>query len=354
MYGDITVQEAIKLPTAIFIDLRSPHEYGQGSIPGSVNIPLFNDQEREIIGLQYKEDRHHARMTGLNLVSPKLPEIMEKIIRLGYNRIPVVYCWRGGLRSKSVYNLLETVGIPAYRLPGGYKAYRRFILDQLTAYELKKPLFVLNGLTGTGKTEILRLLMARDCPGIDLEDLARHRGSLFGHIGFREKRCQKDFDALLWNRLEELQSAPYLLLEGEGKRIGSVYLPAFLFQSIQEGAHILLTAPLEKRVERLLKEYTPSIQDEIEEIEGAIQSLKKYLGAKTVAHFLLLLEQENYPELIRLLCERYYDRLYSESQPEKTGGFALAVDSSNPEKAAAEIMQFVQQALATQNIQPRA
>ena len=350
MYGDLTVQEAINLPSAVFIDLRSPREHAQGSIPGAVNIPLFSDSERETIGLRYKEDRHAARMTGLSLVTPKLPEIMEKIYRLGSHKIPVLYCWRGGLRSKSINNLLETLGIPAYRLPGGYKAYRRFILDQLAAYELQKPLFVLNGLTGTGKTEILRLLLARGCPGIDLENLACHRGSLFGHLGFQKKRGQKDFDALLWNCLGELQNAPYLLLEGEGKRIGPVYLPAFLFEAMQEGAHILLTAPLAKRVERLLQEYTPSIQDESEQIEGAIQSLKKYLGTKTVAHFLLLLKEKNYAELVSLLCRLYYDRLYSESKPEQTD-FVLTVDSSNPEKAANEIQDFVRQELTKPNIQ---
>ncbi len=346
MYGEITVQEAIRLPAAVFIDLRSPREYRQGSIPGAINIPLFDDQEREIIGLQYQKDRDHARLTGINLASSKLPAIMEKISALGYNRIPVVYCWRGGLRSKSIYNLLATLGIPAYRLPGGYKAYRRFILDRLRAYELKKPLYVLNGLTGTGKTEVLRLLLARGCPGIDLEALACHRGSFFGHIGFREKRSQKDFDALLWNRLEALQAAPYLFLEGEGKRIGNVYLPAFLFGALQEGRHILLTAPLENRVERLLQEYTPSLPAENEEIEGALQSLQKYLGAKTVAHLLRLLKQARYRELIRLLCVKYYDRLYSESKPEETD-FALTVDSSNPAQAAAEIINFVRQEEAT-------
>mgnify|MGYP000891463869 FL=1 len=345
MYGEITVQEAIRLPAAVFIDLRSPGEYGQGAIPGAINVPLFDDQEREIIGLQYKKNKHHARLVGLNLVSPKLPAIVEKIYGLGYNRIPVVYCWRGGLRSKNVYNLLETLGVPAYRLPGGYKAYRRFILDRLLSYKLKKPLYVLNGLTGTGKTAVLRLLLAQGCPGIDLEALACHRGSFFGHIGFREKRCQKDFDALLWNHLEELQAAPYLFLEGEGKRIGNVYLPTFLFQALQGGKHILLTASLENRVERLLQEYTPSLPAENGEIKEALQSLQKYLGAKTVTHLLLLLKQANYQELIRLLCEKYYDRLYSESKPEETD-FALTVDSSNPEQAAAEIKKFVRQEIA--------
>ncbi len=345
MYGELTVPEAINLPFAVFVDLRSPVEYARGSIPGALNIPLFSDSERETIGLHYKKDRQGARLTGLNFIASRLPEIMDKIYSLGAHKIPVLYCWRGGLRSKSFYNLLAASGIPAYRLPGGYKAYRRYILDQLAVYELQKPLFVLNGLTGTGKTKILHLLLTRGCPGIDLEKLACHRGSLFGHLGFKHKRGQKDFDAHLWSCLHQHRNAPYLLFEGEGKRIGPVYLPPFLFKAMQKGTHILLTAPLAKRVERLLQEYTPSsLQDESEQIEGAIQSLKKYLGTKTVDYFLSLLKQKNYAELVSSLCQLYYDRLYSESKPEQTN-FVLTVDSSNLQKATDIIQDYVQQKL---------
>lgn len=350
MYGDLTVEEALGLPAAIFIDLRSPSEYARGSIPEAINIPLFSDQERHAIGLTYKKNRRAAHATGLGFVTPKLPEIMEKLDRLRAHKIPVLYCWRGGVRSKSFYNFLAEQGIPAYRLPGGYKAYRRFVLDRLAAYKLQKPLFILNGLTGTGKTEILRLLLDRGCPGIDLEDLACHRGSFFGHLGFQQKRGQRDFDALLWNCLKEFENAPYLLLEGEGRRIGPVYLPAFLFTAMQEGAHILMTAPLDKRVQRLLREYTPATLKEKEQVGEAIQSLKRYLGTKNVAYLLSLLKEENYAELVSSLCSRYYDRLYSESKPGKTG-FVLTVDSSNPEKAADEIQIFVQQELNKARLQ---
>ncbi|RJX29590.1 MAG: tRNA 2-selenouridine(34) synthase MnmH [Dethiobacter sp.] len=340
MSGKIPVKEALELPGAVFIDVRSPYEYRQGSIPGSLNIPLFNDEEREIIGIAYKENEQQARFKGLSFATPKLPDIIKKIKKLSHNKTPVLYCWRGGMRSQSIYTVLEMLDIPAYRLEGGYKSFRRFILAQFSSYELKKPVFVLNGLTGTGKTEVLHILAEMGCPCLDLEGLACHRGSLFGHLGFKEVRYQKDFDALLWNRLEELKNAGYLIVEGEGKRIGSVYVPDFLFRAMQEDNHILLTAPLEKRVERLLKEYTPSTDSEKEKVREAIFSLRKYLGTKTVEHFFSLLREEKYGELVGQLCQLYYDRLYSESKPEKTN-FVLTVDSSDTRKAAEQVKEFV-------------
>ncbi|NMB40990.1 MAG: tRNA 2-selenouridine(34) synthase MnmH [Firmicutes bacterium] len=342
MSGKISIKEALTLQGTIFIDLRSPHEYRKGSIPGSINIPLFNDEEREIIGLIYNEDKKRAKLEGFSLAAPKLPQIIAKIKKVSLDNIPVLYCWRGGMRSQSIFSVLEMMNIPALRLEGGYKSFRRFILDQFASYKLKKPVFILNGLTGTGKTEVLHILTEMGCPCIDLEGLACHRGSLFGHLGFRETRCQKDFDALLWNRLEQFQDADYLLIEGEGKRIGSIYQPDFLFDAIRKGKHILLTAPLENRVERLLKEYTPISDDEKREIGEAIVLLQKYLGKKNVSHFLSLLQEKDYKELIRLLCRLYYDRLYGESKPDKTD-FVLTVDSSSAPKAAKQIYTFVQE-----------
>lgn len=340
MYGEISFNEAMTLENTVFIDVRSPHEFEQGSIPGSINIPLFNDEEREIIGIVYKDDQYKARIKGLNFVTQKLPDLIERIKNMSFQKTPVLYCWRGGMRSTSLYSLLEMMEIPGYKLKGGYKSYRRFILDQLDNYELRKPVFVLNGLTGVGKTEVLHILTEMGCPTIDLEGLACHRGSLFGHLGIEKSRRQKDFDALLWNRLEELKDAGCLILEGEGKRIGSIYQPEFLYRAITEGSHILLTAPLENRVNRLLKEYTPDTPGEIKKVEEAILLLGKYLGKETINSFLLLLRQKNYSELVSQLCRLYYDRLYSDSKPGKVD-FETIIDSSNSRKAAEEISEFV-------------
>lgn len=345
MQREISIQEALELQLQrqgnVLIDLRSPSEYSKGAIPGAVNIPLFDDGEREEIGLTYKDDPGQARKKGLVFASSRLPQIIEQIERLSRGGAPILYCWRGGLRSKSVFEMLKLLQLPAYRLKGGYKAYRRFILEQLGAYRLAQPLFVLNGLTGVGKTRVLQLLARQGCPVLDLEGLAGHRGSLFGHLGLGQQRSQKDFDALLWLKLEELNEAPYLLVEGEGKRIGSVYQPDFLFAAIQEGQHILLTAPLEVRVKRLLEDYTPDSETELQEVAGVLASLERYLGAKTTRRLLSLLEQRQFAELVGQLCTLYYDRLYPESKPAHTR-FACTVSGSDLEQAAREIKQFME------------
>lgn len=343
MSAEISVQKALELNKSVFIDLRSPSEFSRGSIPGAINISLLDDQEREIIGLIYRQDPKKARLKGLSYVSPKLPEITRRIEKISLQGTPVLYCWRGGMRSKSLYSLLtEIMDFSIYRLQGGYKAYRHFILKQLKEYKLPMPLFVLNGLTGTGKTEILKLMEKLDCPVLDLEGLACHRGSAFGHLGLNKPRYQKDFDGLLWNRLEKLKDSAYLLVEGEGKRIGSVHLPDFLYRAILTGNHILVTAPLEKRVERLLKEYTPQTEEEIEAVIKAIRSLKKYLKDATTEQFVSLAREKNFTELITLLCRTYYDRLYKDSKPENTS-FILEVDSSNPLEATLKIKDFIEE-----------
>ena len=342
MNGQLTVQEALALDDPIFIDLRAPSEYRKGTIPGAVNIPLFDDREREIIGTLYRQDQQEARSRGVALASPKLPHLYAAIEAHSRAGTPVLFCWRGGQRSKVLYELLKSLHVEAYRLHGGYKAYRRFILDRLDNERLQKPVYVLNGLTGVGKTLILNMLEQMDCPVIDLEGLAGHRGSLFGHLGIAQQCSQKDFDALLLKRLDELEHSPYLAVEGEGKRIGPVTLPNFLFQAMQAGKHILLAAPLYVRVQRILGTYSPRDEADLQAVKHAVLSMEKYTGRKNVELFLQLLEEGSFHELVSLLCSHYYDRLYDDSNPQKRH-FLLEVDSTNPQQAAREIRQFIEE-----------
>ena len=340
MSGEITAIEAMRLANPVFIDLRSPSEYSKGSIPGAVNIPLFDDLEREIIGTAYKHDQQKARSRGIAFASLKLPNLCDAIEALAQKGTPVLFCWRGGQRSKVLCEILRSLGMEIFRLEGGYKAYRRLVLDLFSGYKLQKPVYLLNGLTGTGKTAVLKRLQEMDCPAIDLEGLAAHRGSLFGHLGLTMQRSQKDFDALLLKRLSELDCSDYLLLEGEGKRIGPVYLPDFLFKAMQQGRHILLTAPLPVRVKRILDDYTPHNEAERLDVKQAILRLEKYVGRQSVLHLLQLLEEANYEELVSWLCRNYYDCLYADANPHKKS-FTLIVDSSNLPQAADTIQKYI-------------
>lgn len=341
MYGQLNIKEALDMEDPIFIDLRAPLEYSKGTIPGAVNIPLFDDREREIIGTVYKQDKQEARAMGVAFASPKLPRLFAAIEEHSRAGTPVLFCWRGGQRSKVLYELLKSLDVEVYRLQGGYKSYRRFILDRLDIEKVEKPVYVLNGLTGVGKTEVLQILGQMGCPVIDLEGLAGHRGSLFGHLGIAEQRSQKDFDALLLKHLDALEHSTYMVVEGEGKRIGPVTLPNFLFEAMQRGKHILLTAPLKLRVQRILGTYSPQDEAGFQAVKSAILSLKKYMGKKNVQQYIQLLEDGKTQELVSQLCNDYYDRFYDDSDPEKRP-FQLIVDSSNPRQAAKEILHFIE------------
>lgn len=336
---EIEIEDALMRSDLLFIDIRSPGEYKESSIPGSVNIPLFNDREYRRLGILYhKQGEHDARKAALNIVAPKLPMLVDSITEVCGDKIPVLYCSRGGMRSLSLYQVLSLTGITVLRLKQGYKAYRRFVRKKLAAYELKSKLIVLYGLTGVGKTALLKMLFTSEIPVIDLEGLARHRGSVFGAVGPEAPRSQKDFDALLLQQLDILSEEPYLIIEGEGRKIGNVYLPVFLVEAMKMGYQVLLTAPLETRVERIIGDYSPELLSDrnLEELKNALGLLRRRLGHKKVDTLLKLIDEGEYRSVTEILCTDYYDHYYSDSRPE-SADFDKRIDATDLNKAAREI-----------------
>lgn len=255
MHPELDIEEALQRDDLVFIDVRTPSEFGRASIPGAVNIPLFDDRQFRELGAIYRNrGEKAARLAGLALAAPKLPELVEQIRTASGAKTPLIYCWRGGLRSLSLYQILNLAGVPALRLRGGYRAFRRYVNARLRDFSLQSEILVLHGLTGVGKTALIRALARKGYAALDLEGLARHRGSVFGAVGI-QPRSQRDFEALLLQKLQRFKDSPYLVLEGEGKRIGNIHLPPFLTRAMEEGKHLLLTAPLPVRVERILEDY---------------------------------------------------------------------------------------------------
>lgn len=345
---DIKIEEALKLKNSIFIDVRSPEEFLNNTIPGSINIPLFTNKERAEIGTVYKEDSpEKARELGLQYVSTKLPQIISKIKKVVKARSAIVFCWRGGERSKSICSILDLMKIPTYRLEGGLKAYRQYILDKFKDFQLNSVGIVLHGYTGAGKTEILHRLAALGHPVLDLEGLAGHRGSAFGSVGIAEVRNQKQFDALLFNRLQELKNKPYILLEAESRRIGRVNMPDFLLDFKENGQPILVNVPIEIRTKRIIAEYAKDgISDElISYCHGSLKAIEnrliKRIGKKTFAQLEQALFQKDLSYVTRVLLNDYYDPLYKFSQDKFTP--ALTVDANNLENAVIQIDQFLKQ-----------
>jgi tRNA 2-selenouridine synthase len=310
LFQDITVEELLEMQRKrelTLIDVRSPGEYEEFAIPGSLNIPLFTDEERREIGILYKQvSIQAAKDRGLEIVAAKLPAFIKQFERIPERK--AVYCWRGGMRSKTTATVLSLMGIRVYRLLGGIRAYRKWVHDTLEHFDFKPTCVVINGYTGTGKTEILRRLAASGYPVLDLEAMAGHRGSIFGQIGLKPNN-QKTFESLLVQDLIKYKDSPYVLIEAESKRIGKAVLPEFLVEAKERGIQIFLEMPKEQRVRHIIEEYKPE-QHKQECIE-AFAYIKKRIHTPIAAQIERHLLLNEFAEAVSLMLEYYYDPRYS-------------------------------------------
>lgn len=319
MQETIELEQALRRQRqgALIVDVRTPAEFAEATIPGAVNVPIFSNEERVLVGTLYKEKgKRDARKLGVELVAPKIPQLLAQVEELRHKRSGpvIVFCWRGGMRSLAMTAFMNLAGIPAQQLLGGHKGFRRWVLDYFDQQQWP-PVFVLRGLTGVGKTRILQQLQSDDYPVIDLEGLANHRGSAFGSLGLEPQPSQKMFDALLWQRLEQLHDRPYLVTEGESLHIGRVLVPKKFHLAMQVQTSLWLTASLDLRTQIILEDY-PALDKLREQFESPIKALKERLGGKVVAEFLELLSVGKWDELVRELMVRYYDPLYFHTLPE--------------------------------------
>ncbi|WP_106766152.1 tRNA 2-selenouridine(34) synthase MnmH [Paenibacillus faecalis] len=312
MFQDISVEELLELQSSkeiSLIDVRSPSEFQESTIPGAVNIPVFNDEERAEIGTLYKQvSVDAAKERGLEIMSAKLPAFVKEFKAIEGNK--AVFCWRGGMRSRTAATVLSLMDVHVYRLQGGIKMYRKLVVDTLGKAKLEAEAFVLHGYTGTGKTAVLQQLQQEGYPVIDLESLSGHRGSIFGHIGL-SARNQKTFDALLLKRLKEIGGSPYVLFEAESKRIGKVVVPDFILEKKDTSTAIIIDMPMQERVLQIMEEYRPA-EFKAEYIE-AFHRIKDRIHTPVAAEIGSCLAEERYEEAIRLLLTYYYDPRYDHS-----------------------------------------
>jgi tRNA 2-selenouridine synthase len=308
LFKEMDIDDLLKsdLEEFVLVDVRSPSEYEEMTIPGSHNIPVFDDDERAEVGTLYKQvSKETATDRGLELFSAKLPTFIKRFKELPGKKM--VYCWRGGMRSKAAATFLDLMGIETYRVQGGIRAYRHWVMKQLETLEMKPKAYVLNGGTGTGKTEILHRLKSDGFPVLDIEGLANHRGSVFGGIGLAPHN-QKTFDSLLVREVKRFEHFPFIMFEAESKRIGKIQLPPFLLKKKEQATHIIIELPIKERIEHLMKEYR--LHEHHEEFTQAFRQIKRRIHSPVANKIEEELKTRNYEYILELLLEYYYDPRY--------------------------------------------
>lgn len=290
------------------IDVRSPLEFNEGSIPGAQNIPLLTDLERTLVGTLYRQyGQQPAIEKGYELFEPKIAAFLSPFQRLPKDQKIAVFCARGGMRSQVITSLLRKHGYAAEQIIGGYKAFRNWNLEKLAQFTLNHPV-ILHGKTGVGKTLVLNQLDN----ALDLEGLAQHRGSMFGAIG----KCpvtQKSFDAALLKRLEALDNSHPVFIEGESRKIGKITLPAKLFGQMKTARSILLEASPGTRALRTVEEYIDKYPDSHGEIRETILGLKRDLGKANIQRLVKDFDDKKYQSCFEFILLNYYDRKYDYS-----------------------------------------
>lgn len=345
-WREISAEELNKLKDRVIVDVRSPCEHEKENIPDSHNVPLLSDEERAVVGTIYKKKGEAtARKEALKLIAPKIPPLIDEILsHADHGKSIVVHCWRGGLRSEAVASFLSVIGTDCWRLTGGYKAWRRQVLNDFEVNQYQFQPVILQGLTGVGKTEILRELKALSLKVLDLEGLANHRGSVFGGMGLGEQPTQKNFDAALWTQLRELGPGP-VFMEAESRKIGKLSLPDCIYSRIQSGRRILVTGTLEARGRRIVDDYAPHLTAETQAAFIArLPVIRERIGTKRTGEIREMAENGNVAEAVESLLLEYYDPLYKR-HIESQSPFELEVSGDDPAQAARSIQSWMEQSV---------
>jgi tRNA 2-selenouridine synthase len=289
------------------VDVRSPAEFTDGHIPGAVNIPVFSDQERALIGTTYKQiGRQQAIEQGLGLVGPKMQIFAQQARDLAIDGMLKLYCWRGGMRSEKMAWLFELAGLQTKVLEGGYKAYRAAAGHFLSGFT---NLIVIQGPTGSGKTAILQALAQMGEQVIDLEGLALHKGSAFGGLGMPEQPTTQQFQNDLYNAVSGFDLQARVWVESESMTIGRVYLPEALWQRMNRAQRLIINVSKQHRLKRILSEYGSFSKAEL---AARIRKLSTRMGHNNVKIALEKLEKEDVAGAAEILLT-YYDKAYSYS-----------------------------------------
>jgi len=318
----IDIDAFLKLAENIpVIDVRSPSEFNNGHIPGAFNIPLFDDNERAIVGTEYKkEGRGKAIIRGIELSGPQMHRKLLSAIEMSKENKLLVHCWRGGMRSEAMAWLFSLADIETEVLDGGYKSYRHYVLSGLAE---KKRVIVLGGMTGSSKTQILRHIGKLSNQVIDLEALANHKGSAFGALGQPPQPSSEHFSNLLFDLWKNIDNTNPVWLEDESRNIGTVFMPDTFYNHIQLSPAIILMMSIEKRVPRLIEEYSTYPQDQLRD---SVLKISKRLGGDNTRDALAAIESGDFAKAIEITL-KYYDKAYRYGISKKHSGQIIYIET---------------------------
>jgi tRNA 2-selenouridine synthase len=293
------------------IDVRTPAEFAEDHIPGAINCPVLSNEERVTVGTLYKQvSPFEARKVGAAMIARNIAAHLETHFRdHPKSWRPLVYCWRGGQRSGAMSIVLSQVGWAANKLEGGYKTYRRDVLEKLETLPKNFTFRVVCGPTGSGKSRLLAVLAQTGHQVLDLEGLAQHRGSVLGRLPDQLQPSQKWFDSMLLQSLQGFDLSQPVYVEAESKKIGSIALPAALFDAMHASPCLLLDVPMQTRVDGLLEDYSYYVNNPESFIED-LKPLYKFHGAKQLEHWSEMIRAGKLPEIVEELLALHYDPSY--------------------------------------------
>jgi tRNA 2-selenouridine synthase len=296
------------------IDARTPSEFAQDHIPGAISAPVLDDVERAEVGTLYKQvSAFEAKKVGGALVAKNVARHVENLWRdNGKDWKPLVYCWRGGKRSGAMAHILREIGWDAQTLPGGYKAYRRWVVQELEKRPEALDFVVIHGPTGSGKSRLLAALQAAGATVLDLEGLAAHRGSVLGGLPGRAQPSQKMFESLLLKEISALDPARPVFVEGESKKIGQLQVPEALIARMRSSPCVRLETDTETRVTLLLQEYEFFLRNP-ENLYEQLDCLVSLHGRDRVAEWKSLAGRGAWREFVARLLAEHYDPAYRRS-----------------------------------------
>jgi tRNA 2-selenouridine synthase len=296
------------------IDVRSPSEFAEDHIPGAINCPVLDDQERIRVGTMYKQiNAFEAKKVGAALVAKNIALHLEQhFLDKPREWKPLIYCWRGGNRSGSMAHILAKIGWPVVQLDGGYKNYRQHVNTSLPELAKKVQWRVVCGTTGSGKSRLLWSLKKMGAQVLDLEQLAAHRGSVLGYLPSQPQPSQKMFESQIWKSLSDVDVGQVVFIESESKKVGNLRVPDSIIEGMRASPCIALELALEDRVALLMEDYAHFVSDAVS-LNRQLDCLLGLHGKERIENWKNLATEGQMPALVAQLLESHYDPAYRRS-----------------------------------------